>query len=93
MTTRAESAHMGRVAKLPCVLCSMLGMPSTSHVQVHHIREGQGMSQRASAFLTIPLCVDCHTGPCGIHGDRSLLRVAKVDELDLLAATIQELSK
>ena len=77
--------YLGRVAQLPCALCGC--MP----VQVHHIREGQGMSQRASDFLTVPLCPPCHTGPYGIHGDRSMLKVYKTSELDLLAQTIRTL--
>jgi len=54
---------------------------------VHHIREGQGMSQRASNWLTIPLCPQCHTGPMGVHGDKTMLRVKKTTELELLAET------
>jgi hypothetical protein len=77
--------YMGKVASLPCALCG------TIPVQVHHIREGQGMSQRASDFLTIPLCPSCHTGPYGLHGDRSMLRIMKTSELDLLADTIQKM--
>jgi hypothetical protein len=76
---------MGRVASLPCGLCGAHG------VHVHHVREGQGMSQRASDFLTVPLCPSCHTGPLGIHGDKTMLRIHKKDELDLLAETIERL--
>lgn len=84
---QAEARHMGRVAELPCALCN------AEPVEVHHLREGQGLSQRASNWLTIPLCPSCHRGPSGLHGDRSLLRIQKVDELDLLARTIAALSK
>lgn len=49
------------------------------------------MGQRASDWLTIPLCPDCHTGPWGIHGDRTMLRILKADELDLLADTLEKL--
>lgn len=49
------------------------------------------MSQRASDFLTVPLCPSCHTGPLGIHGDKTMLRIHKKDELDLLAETIERL--
>jgi len=77
---------MEKVASLPCMLCDAAA-PST----VHHIRTGQGMSQRANNFLTIPLCYPCHQGKGGIHGDRSLLKVMKWDELDLLAFTIEAL--
>ncbi len=47
------------------------------------------MSQRASDYLAIPLCPDCHQGKSGIHGDRTLLRIYKTTELDLLAKTIR----
>lgn len=78
---------MGRVAALPCACCGAYG------VHVHHIREGQGMSQRASDFLTIPLCPDCHQGPSGIHGNKSFMRLRKLTELDMLAATIEKLER
>ena len=84
--TTKEKQHMGRVAALSCALCG------DSPVQVHHIREGQGMSQRASHFLTVPLCPDCHTGPNGVHGDKRMLKIAKLSELDLLADTIAVLT-
>lgn len=47
------------------------------------------MQQRAADWLTAALCADCHQGPGGVHHDRTLLRVAKVTELDLLADTVQ----
>lgn len=86
MTSAAGKRHMSRVAALHCVCCGAYG------TQVHHIREGQGMSQRASDFLTIPLCPDCHVGPLGVHGDKSLMRIRKLSELDMLAETIRMLT-
>lgn len=84
--TQAERIHLERIKLMPCGLCSA---PAPS--MAHHIREGQGMAQRADHFLAIPLCEACHTGPCGIHGDRSLWRVYKQDELGVLAQTIHTL--
>lgn len=81
-----ERRHMGKVAALPCVCCGASG------VQVHHIREGQGMGERSSHYLTVPMCPDCHTGPNGIHGNKSFMRIRKLDELDLLAMTIKALT-
>lgn len=89
MRTSRGRSYLGRIAGLPCALCARLGQQQSGRTYAHHIREGQGMSQRANDFLAIPLCYDCHQGPCGIHGDRSLLRVAKCEELDLLADTIE----
>lgn len=86
------ASHMDRLAQLPCALCERLGMTQAGRTYVHHIREGQGKSQRASDYLAIPLCYDCHQGPEGIHGDRSLLRVAKCEELDLLADVIAKVA-
>ena len=85
MTTKAEREHMARVASLPCACCGQYG------VQVHHIRDGHGMSQRASNFLTVPLCPECHTGQYGVHGDKSRMRARKQSELDWLADTIERL--
>jgi hypothetical protein len=82
MRTKSKN-YLGWVAQQNCVLCGAPG------VHCHHIREGQGMSQRASDFMAVPLCVSCHTGRLGIHGDRSLLRIYKKTELDLLADTIK----
>jgi hypothetical protein len=89
--TNAERAHLGRVAALGCALCRRLGYIGTP-AQVHHLRAGNpGLSQRASHFLAIPLCEQHHTGPQGIHGDRSAFKNARVDELDLLADVIEAL--
>ena len=78
-----DKRYLGWVAQQNCVLCGAVG------VHCHHIREGQGMAQRASDYLAIPLCPDCHMGQQGAHGDKTLFRVYKVTELDLLARTIQ----
>ena len=79
--------YLSRVHELDCVLCG------ASPVSAHHIRTGHGMAQKASDFLTVALCPECHQGPTGIHGDRTLLRVYKVTELDLLARTIAGVHK
>jgi hypothetical protein len=42
----------------------------------------------------MPICQPHHTGAKGIHGDRTCLRQAGVvDEVDLLAATIERLNR
>lgn len=90
--TAAEKRHMGRVAALGCVLCDHLGY-GTTPAQVHHIREGQGAGQRASNFLTVPLCPEHHQGKTGLHGlgTNAFERTYKLSELDLLAMTIEQL--
>jgi hypothetical protein len=86
VASKKEKKWMDRVAELPCACCGEHG------VQLHHIREGLGMAQRASNFLVIPMCPPCHTGPSGVHGDRSMMRIKKLTELDMLASTIEALA-
>ena len=84
----ADKLHLSRVAALGCALCNRLGTRDTP-AEIHHLREQQGMSQRGSDFLTIGLCPFHHRGSFGIHGDRSAFKNARVDEMDLLADTIE----
>ena len=91
-SSAAGKRHMGRVAALGCILCRRLGYGEHA-AEVHHVRTGQGAAQRASDWLTVPLCPDCHRGPNGIHGDRARLKSARVTEMDLLAQTISMLTK
>lgn len=85
MTTAGMRRYMGLVAEQPCCTCGATG------VQLHHVREGQGMAQRASNFLVVPLCPSCHTGSRGVHGDRSMMRLKKLTEMDMLAMTIERM--
>lgn len=88
-----ERRWINKARSLPCVLCGALGVDQQTPTTVHHIREGQGMAQRSSHWLIAALCADCHQGAMGFHGDRTLLRIAKVEELDLLAMTIERIEK
>ena len=83
---------MGRVAKVPCVLCAHLGLGQTPS-QVHHLKLGTGASDRASDLLTIALCPEHHTGPNGVHTlkERGLRLRYKLSEIDLLAMTLEAL--
>jgi len=75
--TRAEREHMSEVASLGCLLCG-------SEASLHHPRFDCGMGQRESHWLVIPLCWECHQGPSGIHGDKSIMRASKLSELGML---------
>ena len=90
---RHASDYMGRVKSLPCSLCSLLGQPQSGVTEAHHIRTGHGMGDRASDFLTVALCEDCHRGTNGFHGTKSLMRIAKLSEMDLLAETVRQMDK
>lgn len=85
----SAKVYKSRVASLGCILCRHLDLGETP-ATLHHVREGQGMSQRASDFLVIPLCKEHHQGKTGVHGGEFYQRW-KMDEMDLLAMTIQAL--
>ena len=89
MTANADKVHMAKVAGLGCYLCRHLGYGATP-AQVHHLREGVGMAQRNSNWLTVPLCEAHHanSSPDGIHGQRRAWKLASVGELDALADTL-----
>ena len=91
--TKHESDYMGRVKSLSCVLCDLLGQAQSDVTEAHHIRTGHGLGQRASDFLTVALCVECHRGTHGFHGTKTLMRIAKLTEMDLLAETIRQLDE
>ncbi len=84
---------MARVAALGCILCKHLGIDGTP-AQVHHLREGQGAAQRGSNWTAVPLCPEHHVGQSGLHGlgTRGFAARYKLDELDLLAMTIEALA-
>jgi hypothetical protein len=83
----AEREHIGRVKLLPCSCC---GEPGPS--DAHHIRDGQGLAQRSPHWLVIALCKSCHQGKNGVHGDKTMMRIMKMGELDMLAKTIERLA-
>lgn len=91
--TKAEKKYLARVASLGCYLCHHLGY-GHAEAQVHHLREGVGLAQRNSNYLTVPLC-DAHhanSSPDGIHGQRRAWKLAQVGEMDALAWTLEKLN-
>ena len=77
--TKDESAHMERVKRLSCGVCGAAGPSEADHwVQGLH-------------YLVMPLCVDCHRGPHGRHGDKTRWRIFKMDEQKVLNNTIRNL--
>lgn len=89
--TPEEADHLARVAALGCLICG-------AKAEIHHVRDGQGMGQRASHMRVLPLCslhhrtggmgVAFHGGPRtwqAIHGTEATL-------LDLVSDKLQETS-
>jgi len=80
---------MGKVARVPCVLCARMGL-GDSPAQVHHLKYGSGACNQTSDHLVVALCPEHHTGASGVHRlkEHGLYLRYKCSELDLLADTI-----
>lgn len=74
--TAAERRHIVAVKSLPCSVCDAPG-PS----DCHEIKQGQW-------YTSVALCPSCHTGRMGIHGQKRMWAIKKMDELDALSVTI-----
>ena len=78
--TNRDRSRLARVKACPCSVCGEAG-PS----EAHHIKQGQQMT-------CVALCADCHRGSHnGWHGRRAIWNVKKMDELDALAVTLENL--
>lgn len=78
--TAKERAHLARVKALACSVCDA---PGPSHA--HHVKQRQ-------QFTAVALCPDCHQGSHnGIHGQRAMWRIKRMDELDALNVTVKRL--
>lgn len=79
--TAAERAHVERVKQLRCSVCNEPG-PSEAHEPV------QGLW-----FISIALCPDCHRGSVnGLHGQKVMWRIHKLDEWGALNITNRRLA-
>lgn len=74
-----------RLVKLqPCSVCDE-GGGEAAPSEDHEIKQGQW-------YTSIALCASCHRGPLlGLHGQRRMWILKKMDELDALAITIQRI--
>lgn len=78
--TVAEAQHIARVKSLACSVCDV---PPIS--EAHEIKQGLW-------FASIALCDSCHRGPLlGLHGQRRMWALKKMDEIDALAVTVERL--
>lgn len=78
--TEEEKRHIERIKGMPCIICQ-----ASAPSECHEINQGQW-------FTSMPLCADCHRGSLnGIHGQKRLWNVYKMDELSALNETIRKL--
>lgn len=73
--TKIEREWLALVKQVACSCCDK---PPIS--EAHHTKQGNQFSAAA-------LCYDCHRGPLGWDGDRTLMRIYKKDENDLISIT------
>jgi hypothetical protein len=79
--TQKQRAHIQRVKELPCSVCDA---PPPS--DAHHIKQ-------SLQYCVVALCKDCHQGPLmGLHGQKRMWAIKKMEELDALNVTIERLS-
>jgi hypothetical protein len=58
--TKDEKKHLDKVASIGCIICHR-------PAEIHHIRNGMGLSQRNSNYNVLPLCPEHHrTGGHGV---------------------------
>ena len=73
-----EKRWVGLVKEQPCSVCGQFG-PSDAH----HIKQG-------SHYTVVALCKSCHQGSkMGWHGEKRAWAIAKMEELDALNVTIE----
>lgn len=73
----SERGHVQRVKESGCAVCDAGGV-----VEAHEIEQGLW-------WTSIGLCPECHRGPQGIHGDKTLWRIRKMDEIKALNETLR----
>lgn len=79
--TDLERAWVRMVKLQPCALCGS-GGGEAAPSEAHEIRQGLW-------FTALALCAECHRGSNGWHGNKSLWRIRKADELSILNETIE----
>lgn len=83
MNTRPTAAERLHLAKVKALACSVCDLPGPS--EAHHVKQ-------SSAWTCVALCEGCHRGPLnGLHGQRRMWSLKKMDEVDALAVTIRRL--
>jgi hypothetical protein len=75
-----ERKHLAMVKELPCSVCNAPPPSDAHHVKQHR------------QYLCIALCKDCHQGNFnGLHGQKRMWSVMKMDEEDALNVTIERI--
>jgi len=80
--TANEREYVRLVKLCPCSVCDAGGGEGAPS-EAHEVKQGVW-------WLAIALCADCHRGSRnGLHGQRCMWRLKKLEEVDALAVTIR----
>ena len=78
--TALEQKHVIKIKQLNCSVCD-----ASEPSECHEIKQGQW-------FTSIALCPSCHRDNFnGLHGQKRMWAIKKMDELDALNVTIERL--
>ena len=95
---KARSIRFFKLVDMGCIACKIDGFGYTVP-EIHHLRDGQGMGQRAPDTDTIPLCAPHHrgmglkmnSGIPGLHSHPKKFRERYGSERELLSSVNEEL--
>lgn len=78
--TAKEKAYVGLVKLLPCSVCGQSGPSDAHHIKQHR------------QYTVVALCKSCHQGSkMGWHGEKRAWAIAKMDEIDALNKTVENM--
>ena len=62
-----------------CFICG-----TTQNLQEHHVFPGTANRKQSEKYkMSVPLCVDCHTGSSGVHNNTELkLRIQQLAQIE-----------
>lgn len=92
--TKADKQHLSDVASLGCIACRNAGYGATP-AEIHHVRSGSGMAQRAKHTRVLPLCPRHHRAcyPTGFHAAPRSWQVEHGSEEALLEQVAREVAE
>jgi hypothetical protein len=82
--TQHEHDWVENIKAMACGVCGLPALLPDRPSEAHELEQGLW-------FTSIPLCADCHRGKRnGIHGEKRMWAVYKLDELKVLNETLRK---
>ncbi|WP_421174128.1 Ref family recombination enhancement nuclease [Aeromonas enteropelogenes] len=90
----ADKQWLDDVSSLCCIACRNAGLGS-SLAEIHHVRSGQGMAQRAEHTAVLPLCPRHHRAcySTGFHAAPRSWQAEHGTEAELLEQVAREVAE